>query len=149
MEIFQTYMQHIKHINIKINENGLRSLQAPCTQLQQGLVYGHQHCFCTPASPNCAGLMGPPASVPGQIGLNSSSKHGYAHAALLAPRPLKLGVLGVLGEGRAPCIRGDDTGQPEVTGWEPHLLSLHWVPLPPSPGAPLATRPSFQKWLSF
>lgn len=43
-----------------------KSLQAPCTQLQQGVVYGPQHPFCTPASPNCAGLMGPPDSVPGQ-----------------------------------------------------------------------------------
>lgn len=108
MEIFQTYMQHTKHINIKINENGLRSLQAPCTQLQQGSAMA----ISTPSAPL------PPQRVQGhgasclsaqtelkflmntlQIGLNSSSKYGSTRAAR---RPLQLGVLGMLGGGEAP-----------------------------------------------
>lgn len=79
-----------------------------------------------------------------QIGLISRSKYGSARCSQ-APAARSAGRAG---RRRSPCLRGDDTGQPEVTGWEPHLLSLHWAPLPPGPGAALATRPSFRKWLS-
>lgn len=48
MEIFQMYIQHIKHINIKNSENDLMNPQAPSTQLQQMSANGHQHPFTHP-----------------------------------------------------------------------------------------------------